>query len=90
MIISTKQGRRGKHDRIVIIKTNGYETMSLQGLLEIIQLFMENEDRVHPRTQGRKGRWMLYEAISDVANGMNFMDVTQKYLSPKYKKNERG
>ena len=84
MLISTKQGRRGQNDRIVIIQTDGVETLSLKALLHMIQLFMENEDRIYPPKAGYKGRWLVYDAISDVANGSHFSDVAREYLMPKH------
>ena len=80
------KGNRGPEDRIIIIKTSygSFEPISLKALLQIIQLFMENEDRLHPRSRGEKGRWLLYEAISELANGKDFETVANNYLIPKH------
>jgi len=85
MRISTKQGNRGKGDRIITLQTRGgvEETLSLRAILEIIQLFMENEDRLHPRNRGEKGRWLIYEAITELANGKQFDRVANEFLIPK-------
>jgi len=85
MRISTKQDNRGKGDRIITLQTRGgvEETLSLRAILEIIQLFMENEDRLHPRNRGEKGRWLIYEAITELANGKQFDRVANEFLIPK-------
>jgi len=85
MRISTIQGNRGPNDRIITLQTRGgvTEALSLRALLEMIQLFMENEDRLHPRNKGEKGRWLIYEAITELANGKQFDRVATEFLMPK-------
>ena len=83
MDIFTIQGNRSNNDRIVAIRTYGQEILSLRAILQILQLMFENEDRLHPRNKGEKGRWLLYEAITDVANGKQFDRVATEYLVPK-------
>ena len=83
MRISTKQGRRSEKDRITVVETNGEEVVSFRAILRILELVFQNEDRIYPRNKGHKGRWMLYDAISEVANGKSAEEVANRYLLPK-------
>lgn len=86
MDVTTKQGRRSPDDRIIILRTRygQYEPLSLKLLLQMIELFMQNEDRLHPRSSGQKGRYLILECIEQLANGRNFDRVAQEYLMPKH------
>ena len=88
MRIWTRQGERQDNDRIVMVESyRGGEKITFRALLEILQLFFENEDRLYPPPA--KGRWFLYDAITDVVNGEGFEDVATRYLLPKHIKMAR-
>jgi len=88
MRVWTKQGKRSDVDRIVMVESyRGGEKITFRALLQILQLFFENEDRLYPPP--KKGRWFLYDAITDVVNGEDFNIIADHYLLPKHIKTAR-
>jgi len=88
MRVWTKQGKRQDNDRIVMVESyRGGEKITFRALLQILQLFFENEDRLYPPPA--KGRYFLYDAITDIVNGEDFNVVADRYLLPKHIKSAR-
>lgn len=88
MRVWTEQGKRQDNDRIVFVESyRSGEKIKFKDLLHILQLFFENEDRLYPPPA--KGRYFLFDAITDVVNGEDFNVVADRYLLPKSIKSAR-
>jgi len=64
-----KQGKKAEEDSIILIKTDGWHSLNFLELLELLEVFFKNEDKIYPKEKGFKGREMLFEAIKEVKNG---------------------
>jgi len=51
-------------------------------MLEILKYLFENEDRIYPQKRGFKGRWMLVQAILDLAAGKDMDYICKEYKLP--------
>lgn len=64
--IRFKQGSKSKNDRIVLVKTEGWEQITYRELFTLIKFFLENEQKIYPPPA--KGAKYLLDAISRLLN----------------------
>jgi len=77
--IMLTQGKKAPNDKIININTFGFwYRLGFMDLMKILKLWFENEDRVYKNGKGRK---YLYEAITDLYNGMSLEEIKKKYLN---------
>jgi len=70
------EGIKGKEDKVLFIKTDGYEKLTYRDLFKMIKFFFENEDRIYP-SPAKGGRFLL-DAITSLRN-MSVDEVLLKY-----------
>jgi len=71
------EGNKGEGDRIIQLNTYGlWRNMSLEVLLEILDKWFKNEDRIY--SEGRGGTYLL-SAIMELREGSTVKEVLEKY-----------
>lgn len=66
MLIRTEKGKKGENDRVILVKTEGWEQITYRDLFTLIKLFLENEHKIYPKPA--KGAKYLLEAINKLFN----------------------
>jgi hypothetical protein len=79
MKLEVVQGRKGPHDKVVLITANR-EPLKVEHLLFILQQLFESEDMCYPLNEGYDGRCLLLKAIIDVYSGHKIETVLRRYF----------
>lgn len=79
-------GKKGPHDILVLVEAYT-EPLSLPELLFIIKSVLDSEDSYYPISEGHIGRAMFLNAVNELACGVPFEKVLERYkLNRKGKK----
>jgi hypothetical protein len=78
MKLEVVQGKKGPHDKVVLITANR-EPLKIEHLLWILQQWFESEEACYPITEGYDGKCMLLKAIIDVYSGHKIETVLKRY-----------
>lgn len=62
MEIKLKDGKKGEGDKIIMVKTDGWEQITYRDLFRLIKEFFKNEERIYPPPA--KGAKYLLDAIT--------------------------
>lgn len=76
MELRKEQGKKHPDDRIIFIKTNGWEAPTFLELLELIACHINNEDSIYPHGQGGG---MLISALYNKLKGKTDMELAKIY-----------
>jgi hypothetical protein len=79
MRLEVVQGKKGPHDKVVLITANR-EALKVEHLLFILQQWFESEEACYPQSQGYEGKAMLFKAIFDIYNGQKLETVLKRYF----------
>jgi hypothetical protein len=79
MRLEIVQGKKGPHDKVVLITANR-EALKVEHLLFILQQWFESEEACYPQSQGYEGKAMLFKAIFDIYNGQKLETVLRRYF----------
>jgi len=79
MKLEVVQGRKGPHDKVVLITANR-EPLKIEHLLWILQQWFESEDACYPITEGYDGRCLLMKAVIDIYSGHKIETVLKRYF----------
>ncbi|MCJ7423107.1 hypothetical protein MUP01_02415 [Candidatus Bathyarchaeota archaeon] len=71
-------GRKGDNDTLVLIEARN-EPLSFAELLFIMKNYFDSEDSYYPVSEGYIGKAMLQNALNEVANGVPFDRVLERY-----------
>ena len=82
MQIRLGEGSKAQNDVVIEVYAPFWQRITIRELLTLIKLIMENEDRLYSHG---KGRFMLLEAIIELAKGASVDEVTKKYAKKKVK-----
>jgi hypothetical protein len=72
------QGKKGPHDKVVLI-TASREALKVEHLLFILQQWFESEEADYPPSMGYEGKAMLLKAIIDVYSGHSIEAILKRY-----------
>jgi len=78
MKLEIVQGKKGPHDKLVLLTANR-EPLKIEHLLWILQQWFESEDSYYPISQGYEGKAMLLKAIIDVYSGHQIETILERY-----------
>jgi len=79
MRLEVVQGKKGPHDKVVLITANR-EPLKIEHLLWILQQWFESEEACYPITEGYDGKAMLMKAVIDVYSGHKIETVLKRYF----------
>jgi hypothetical protein len=79
MKLEVVQGKKGPHDKVVLLTANR-EPLKVEHLLWILQQWFESEEACYPQSRGYEGKAMLFKAIFDVYNGQKLEAVLKRYF----------
>jgi len=79
MKLEVVQGRKGPHDKVVLITANR-EPLKIEHLLWILQQWFESEEACYPITEGYDGKAMLMKAVIDIFSGHKIETVLKRYF----------
>ena len=72
-----RRGGISSSDLVLELKASNWHALSYKELLYILNHVFENEDRLYPTG---KGRWMIVDAINDLAVCGNIKQITERYM----------
>lgn len=72
------RGRKGANDTLVLVTSNE-QPLSLGEWLFIGKHYLDSEDSYYPVSQGYIGKAMLLNALNELANGVSFDHVLERY-----------
>ena len=79
MRLEVVQGKKGPHDKVVLITANR-EPLKIEHLLWILQQWFESEEACYPQSKGFQGKGLLFKAIFDIYNGHRLESVLKRYF----------
>jgi hypothetical protein len=77
-ILHLVDGRKGDNDILVLIEAYT-EPLSLPELLFIIKCVLQSEDSYYPISEGKIGKAMFLNAVNELACGVPFNRVLERY-----------
>ena len=58
-------------DKMLLVKTDGWEAITFDEVLLIIKRLAENEERIYPKSKGFMGSDMFFNKIKEVKNAIH-------------------
>jgi hypothetical protein len=72
------QGKKGPHDKVVLLTAN-HEALKVEDLLYILKIWFESEEADYPPSMGYEGKAMLLKAIIDIYSGHPIEAILKRY-----------
>lgn len=71
MEFKVEKGRKSESDRVLLVKTDGWELLSYREIFTILKFVLENEQKLYPHGKGAKYlleaiKMLLYHDVEDV------------------------
>lgn len=58
-------------DKVLLVQTNGWEAITIDEILYIIEHMFENEERIYPKSHGFMGSDMFFNKIKEVKDAIH-------------------
>jgi hypothetical protein len=78
VLLTLVNGKKGVNDVLVLV-TAYAEPLSLAELLFLIKCVLDSEDSYYPISEGNIGKAMFLNAINELACGVSFEKVLERY-----------